>query len=361
MQLEDTIYVAGHTGLVGSAICRALQRQGFKNLLTASHAELDLTRQIQVEEFFAEHRPQHVFLCAAKVGGIKANSAYPADFIAQNLAIATNVIQTAHRFKTDKLLNLGSSCIFPRECPQPMKEEYLLTGPLEPTNEPYAVAKIAAIKLCSSCNRQYGTDFMSVMPSNLYGPNDSFDLETSHVLPALVRKFHLAKLVQKNDMEGIARDAAAFGPIPEGVQSDLGVREIKSSDARTIRFQSANEASPKVRLWGTGSPKREFLHVDDLAEGCLYQMQHHTASDIGEFINIGSGEDLSIADLARKTQEVTGFQGKVVWDSSMPDGTPRKLLDVSRMTSLGWHPCIKLKEGIRQTYEWYCRQMDKVV
>jgi GDP-L-fucose synthase len=362
MQLDDTIYVAGHTGLVGSAICRALERRGFANLLTAAHSELDLTRQSKVEDFFARHRPRHVFLCAAKVGGIKANATFPADFIAQNLAIAGNVIQAAHRFKARKLLNLGSSCIFPRLCPQPMKEEHLLTGPLEPTNEPYAVAKIAAIKLCRAFNLQYGTDFLSIMPANLYGPEDNFSLETSHVLPAMIRKFHLGRLVQDDDMESLSRDVALFGPLPQDFQHDLAIREARShsrGQSGTIAFEHVGRTRPRIRLWGSGQPRREFLHVDDLAEGGLNLMQHHSASEIGEFINIGSGQDLTIADLAGLIQDVVGFEGEVVWDSSMPDGTPRKLLDVSRMNSLGWQPHTSLQDGVRQTYQWYCQQLEK--
>ena len=304
MRPDQTIYVAGHRGLVGSALVRALERHGFTNLLRHTHAELDLTDRDAVDTFFAEQRPAYVFLAAAKVGGIVANDTYPADFIRDNLAIQLHVIDAAHRFGVEKLLFLGSSCIYPKLCPQPMKEEYLLTGALEPTNSAYAVAKIAGIEMCQAYRRQYGCHFISVMPTNLYGPGDNYDLETSHVLPALIRKFHEAQ----------------------------------------------EAGAPTVTIWGTGSPRREFLHADDLAGACLFLMDRYDESEI---INIGVGEDATIRELAERVAEATGFTGELLFDTSKPDGTPRKLLDVSRLTTLGWRAQIDLREGIRRTVEEY--------
>jgi GDP-L-fucose synthase len=304
MNFSDRIFVAGHRGLVGSAIVRRLRADGYRNLLCRTRQELDLADPAAVLEFFSAERPQYVFFAAAKVGGIWANNSYPAEFIRDNLQVALNVIDAAHRSSVEKLLFLGSSCIYPKFAPQPMKEEYLLTGELEPTNEPYAVAKIAGIKLCQSYNRQYGTRFISAMPTNLYGPGDNFDLRTSHVLPALLRKFHEA------------REAEA----------------------------------PHVEVWGSGTPRREFLHVDDLASACVFLMQRYASSEI---INVGTGEDVSIRELAELIADVVGYRGKIGFDASKPDGTPRKLLDVSRLSHLGWTHGIGLREGIEQTYAWY--------
>ncbi len=298
------IYVAGHRGLVGSAIVRRLEKEGFTNLVTRTHQELDLTRQSEVEAFFEKEKPAYVILAAAKVGGIYANDTYPADFIMKNLQIECNVIDAAYKNHVEKLLFLGSSCIYPRECPQPIKEEYLLSGYLEKTNEAYALAKIAGLKMCAFYNQQYGTDYISVMPCNLYGINDNFALENSHVLPALMRKFHEAKV--KNE--------------------------------------------PTVTVWGSGKPLREFLNVDDLADACLYLMDHYKGN---EFFNVGYGKEVTIMELAQMMKKVTGFQGEIVMDSSKPDGTPRKLTDISRLTALGWQPKIDLEEGLKQTYEWY--------
>ena len=303
MHKHSKIYVAGHRGLVGSAIVRKLQELGYENLVCKAHNEVDLMRQGEVEQFFDQERPEYVFLAAAKVGGILANSTYPANFIYNNLVIQTHVIHASYLFNVKKLLFLGSSCIYPKDCLQPMKEEYLLSGYLEPTNEPYAIAKIAGIKMCQFYNRQYDTHFISVMPTNLYGPNDNFDLETSHVLPALIKKFH----------------------------------ESKAKDRK------------EVEIWGTGKPRREFLHVDDLSDACVYLMKHYDESD---FINIGTGKDSSIRELAEIVAKVVGFEGNLRFDTSKPDGTPQKLLDVSRLKSLGWSPRISLKDGIKQTYEW---------
>jgi len=307
MQRESRIYVAGHRGLVGSAIVRRLMAGGYSNLITRTHAELDLTDQAAVEKFFRAEMPEYVFLAAAKVGGIHANNTYPAEFIYTNLAIETNIIHSAYLTAVRKLLFLGSSCIYPKHAPQPMNEEYLLTGPLEPTNEPYALAKIAGIKMCAAYNRQYGTDYLSVMPTNLYGLGDNYDLQNSHVLPALIRKMHEAKL--RGDQE--------------------------------------------VTVWGTGTPRREFLYCDDLADACVFLMENHAAADVGEFINIGVGTDLTIHELAGLVAQVVGFHGQVVFDTSKPDGTPQKLLDVSRITRLGWRAKTALKDGIALTFRDY--------
>jgi GDP-L-fucose synthase len=304
MDRNAKIFVAGHNGLVGSAIARALAAHGYVNLVLKRSRELDLRRQAAVEEFFATEKPDYVFLAAAKVGGILANDTYPADFIRDNLQIETNVIDASYRSGVKKLLFLGSSCIYPKFAPQPMREEHLLTGPLEPTNEWYAVAKIAGIKLCQAYRRQHGFSAISLMPTNLYGPGDNFDLDKSHVLPALMRKCHEAKL----------RGEAAF------------------------------------TVWGSGKARREFLHVDDLAEACLFLMDHY---DDPEIMNVGTGQDLTIREAAETVREVVGFPGELVFDATKPDGTPQKLLDVSRLHALGWHHRIELKDGLAQTYAWY--------
>jgi len=299
------IYVAGHRGLVGSALVRRLEKDGFTNIITRTHAELDLTRQADVEKFFEEEKPDYVILAAAKVGGIHANDTYPADFIMKNLQIECNVIDSAYKNGVSKLLFLGSSCIYPRECPQPIKEEYLLSDYLEKTNEGYALAKIAGLKMCAYYNKQYGTDYISVMPCNLYGINDNFELNNSHVLPALIRKFHEAKLA----------------------------------------------GAPTVTVWGSGKPLREFLNVDDLADACLYLMDNYSGND---FFNVGYGKEVTILELAQLVKKVTGFEGESVMDASKPDGTMRKLTDISRIKATGWEPKIDLETGIRQTYEWFC-------
>jgi GDP-L-fucose synthase len=304
MNKEAKIYVAGHRGLVGSAIVRKLQQEGYGNLLMATSKELDLREQAAVRAFFAAERPVYVFLAAARVGGILANNTYPADFIYQNLMIEANVIESARLSGVDKLLCLGSTCIYPKMAPQPLKEEYLLTGPLEPTNEWYAVAKIAGIKLCQAYQRQYGSKFISAMPTNLYGPEDNYDLDSSHVMPALIRKFHEAKVAN----------------------------------------------APAVTVWGSGKPLREFLHVDDCAAACLFLMQNYEGEDI---VNIGVGEDITIARLAEVVGEVVGYEGEIVYDSSKPDGTPRKLVDVTRINGLGWRASIGLEDGVKRTYQWY--------
>jgi len=301
MEKQAKIFVAGHRGLVGSAICKKLQEEGYTNLVLRTSAELDLRQQDAVAAFFASEKPEYVFVAAAKVGGIIANSTYPAEFLYQNLAIQNNIIHQSYVQGVKKLLFLGSSCIYPKLCPQPIKEEYLLSGPLEPTNDAYAIAKIAGIKMCDAYRQQYGCHFISAMPTNMYGPNDNFDLQNSHVLPALIRKMHTAKVT----------------------------------------------GQPTVTIWGTGTPKREFLHSDDLAAACLHLMLHF---DEPGPINIGTGEDLSIAELAQMVKEVVGFEGQLEFDTSKPDGTPRKLLDVSRIHALGWKHHIELRDGISDVY-----------
>ncbi|MFT9368699.1 GDP-L-fucose synthase family protein [Paenibacillus polymyxa] len=302
MELHSNIYVAGHNGLVGSAIVRALQKAGYRHIITRTSRELDLRNKEVVDHFFDTEPVDYVFLAAAKVGGILANNEYPADFIRDNLLIQTNVIDAAYRKNVSKLLFLGSTCIYPKFAPQPLREEYLLTGELEPTNEAYAVAKIAGITMCQSYNRQYGTRFISVMPTNLYGPGDNFDLQTSHVLPALIRKFHEAKLNQ----------------------------------------------SPTVEVWGSGTPRREFLHSDDLADACLFLMNNYEGNEI---VNIGVGEDISIRELAERVKNVVGYEGEITFNTSVPNGTPRKLVDVSRISGLGWSARISLEEGLRSVYQ----------
>lgn len=311
MDASARIYIAGHRGLAGGAIVRALQHQGYRNLLLKTHQELDLTNQEAVESFFAAEKPDYVFLAAAKVGGIHANNIYPAEFIRDNLAIQTNVIHSAWKHGTRKLAFLGSSCIYPKLAPQPMPESCLLTGPLESTNEWYAVAKIAGIKMCQAYRRQYGFDAISLMPTNLYGPGDNFHLENSHVMPALIRKFHEAKL--RGDSE--------------------------------------------VVMWGTGTPRREFLHVDDLGDACVFLMQNYSGED---FVNVGIGDDVTIRELAELIKRVVGFEGQIVQDLTKPDGTPRKLMDVSRLSALGWQAGISLEEGVKETYAWFLQQKDSL-
>jgi GDP-L-fucose synthase len=307
MNLQSKIYIAGHRGMAGSAIKRNLESRGYYNLLTRTRSELDLTNQQAVNNFFETQVPEYVFLAAAKVGGILANSTYPAEFIYENIMIEANVIHAAYTTGVKKLLFLGSSCIYPRLAPQPLKEEYLLTGELEVTNEAYAVAKIAGIRMCKHYNQQYGTNFISVMPTNLYGPNDNYDLETSHVMAALIRKFHEAKVNRE----------------------------------------------PQVIVWGTGTPRREFLHVDDMADACVYLMENYDAPDIGEFVNIGLGDDVTIRELAELIGDILGYSGEILYDTTKPDGTPQKLLDVSRLRELGWSARISLRDGIKQAYDWY--------
>ena len=304
MELNSKIYVAGHRGLVGSAIVRNLEAKGYTNIIYRTHEELDLTNQADVQAFFKEEQPEYVILAAAKVGGIHANNTYPADFIYDNLMIQNNVIKAAHDYKVKKLLFLGSTCIYPKMAPQPIREEYLLTGALEETNEAYAVAKIAGLEMCKFFKRQYGDNFISCMPTNLYGPNDNFDLKSSHVLPALIRKFHEAK--------------------------------VNGSDT--------------VEVWGTGTPLREFIYVDDMADACVFLMENY---DGEQHVNIGTGEEVSIRQLAETVKEVIGFDGELVFNTDMPDGTPRKLTTVDKLHGLGWKHNVSLNEGIRRAYEWF--------
>ncbi len=352
--------------MVGSAIIRKLLSSDYTNIICNYHKRpsnfnlnhnlcnfvpLNLICQSDVEIFFDQERPDYVFLAAAKVGGILANSIYKAEFMYDNLAIALNVINAAYKCKVKKLLNLGSSCIYPKLAPQPLKEEYLLTGALEPTNEPYAIAKIAAIKLCRYYNEQYGTNFISVMPTNLYGPNDNFDLKTAHVLPALIRKFHLAKLLKIGKYEEIEKDIQKR-PLSHNLDHDL-----------KHALEQIGITTDNVELWGSGEPFREFLYVDDLAEACIFLMQSFDSKDLDhDFLNIGTGMDIRIKDLAVHIKDITGFTGDIKYDILRPDGTPRKLLDISRITSLGWKANTSLLEGIRKTYEFYrnYREHDKI-
>lgn len=304
MNKDSKIYVAGHKGLVGSGIVRNLKNRGFNNIITRTHSELDLTNQEQVRRFFEEEKPEYVFLAAARVGGIHANNTYPADFIYENLMIQNNVIKSAHDFKVKKLLFLGSTCIYPKMAKQPIKEEYLLTGALEETNEAYAVAKIAGLEMCKFFKRQYGDNFISCMPTNLYGPNDNFDLKNSHVLPALIRKFHEAKM----------------------------------------------NNSETVEIWGTGTPLREFLYVDDMADACVFLMENYNGE---QHVNIGTGEEVSIRELAETVKDVVGFKGNLIFNTEMPDGTPRKLTTVEKLHGLGWKHKVSLNDGIKLAYEWF--------
>ncbi len=352
MEKDAKIYVAGHKGLAGSAIMLRLRELAYENIVMRTHKELDLTRQADVEEFFDKENPEYVFLAAAKVGGILANTTYKAEFIYDNIMIGGNVIHSAHRYGVKKLLNLGSSCIYPKLAPQPMKEDYLLTGTLEPTNEPYAIAKITAIKLCRYYNDRYRTNFISVMPTNLYGPNDNFNLETAHLLPALIRKFHLARLLKNKDFEGIKRDIHRH-LLGFGLETEVNA-EDKKSIRHIIKRLGITEDS--VMLWGSGEPYREFLYVNDLADACMFLMGNYNYKEIGEFVNVGTGEEINIKDLANLIKEIVSFDGKISHDFAKPDGTPRKLLDISRIRKLGWEPKVSLEAGIRQTYRWYVEQ-----
>lgn len=356
MKASDKIYIAGHRGLVGSAIVRKLKEKGYLNLAYKNSKELDLRRQSDTEEYFEEVKPDYAYLTAAKVGGILANNTYKAEFIYDNIMIAGNIIHAAYKYGTKKLLNLGSSCIYPKSAPQPMKEEYLLTGSLERTNEPYAIAKIAAIKLCRYYNEQYGTNFISVMPTNLYGPGDNFNLETAHVLPALIRKFHLAKLLKRRDFEGIRKEIERY---PLGFELGKEVN-IDDEESLTSALNSIGITGNFVVLWGSGEPYREFLYSDDLAGACVFMMENYDYSDIGEFVNIGTGEDIKIKELAHLVKNIVGFDGEIRHDLSKPDGTPRKLLDISRMKVFGWEPKTSLEEGIRKTYEVYILNSNSV-
>jgi hypothetical protein BACCOPRO_00695 len=353
---DDKIYVAGHRGLVGSAIMANLKRRGYTNVIGRTHAELDLLDPVAVAKFFDQERPVAVVLAAAHVGGIMANSKYRADFILQNLGIQQNVIGNAFRTGVKHLLFLGSTCIYPREAPQPIPEEALLTSPLEYTNEPYAIAKIAGLKMCESLNLQYGTDYVAVMPTNLYGPNDNFHLENSHVLPAMLRKVHLAKLLGEGRLDEVRADLAKR-PV-SGLGADATEEQIKA------RLADFGIYPNLVKLWGTGSPLREFLWSEDMADACVHILLNVSFKDIikdrkddirNTHINIGTGKELTIAQLAELVTDAVGFSGTIEWDSSKPDGTMRKLCSVDRLHSLGWHHTVELPEGVKRLYEWYKR------
>ena len=359
MEKNSKIYVAGNTGLVGSAIVRKLKKEGYNNLVFTPYPEYDLRNQKQVNNFFAKEKPEYVFLAAARVGGILANETYKADFIYDNMMIELNVIHAAYKYNVKKLLFLGSSCIYPKKCPQPMKEKYLLTGSLEETNEPYALAKISGLKMCDYYREQYGCDFISAMPTNLYGPNDNYNLETSHVLPALIRKMHLAKCLENNDFAAIRKDLKnlAFSVKkkydPNWTDKDImhllnsfGI-ELENSKLKT---QNSTLNSVSLTLWGSGSPYREFLHSDDLADALLFLMNNY--SDYGH-VNVGSGKDLTIKELAETIKEIVGFEGNLEWDTTKPDGTHRKLLDVSKLFATGWKNNIDIEQGIRELYYDY--------
>jgi len=340
LKVNKKIYIAGHTGMVGSAIYRKFISEGYKNLLTADYPGLDLTRQKETEDFFKVEKPEVVIVAAAKVGGILANNTYRAEFLYDNLMIQSNIIHASFKYGVKKLIFLGSSCIYPKLAPQPLKEEYLLSGYLENTNEPYAIAKVAGIKLCENYYRQYGCNFYSIMPTNMYGPNDNYDLQTSHVLPALIRKFHESKLSNAELVD-------------KSTLSSVDKSTLSSVDKSTLS---------SVEVWGTGTPRREFLYVDDLADAIFFLMNKIEAKDIYEqsitHLNIGTGEDLSIAELADLIKKIVGFKGEIVYDTTKPDGTPRKLLDVSRIHDLGWHHKTELEEGIRKAYEWFLKNQE---
>lgn len=359
MQTNSKIYVAGHKGLVGSAILENLRKKGYSNFVLRTFEELDLTRQESVEAFFAKEKPEYVFLAAAKVGGIMANNIYRGQFIFENLQIQNNIIHNAYVYGAKKLLFLGSSCIYPKDAPQPMFEDHLLTGELEYTNEPYAIAKIAGIKVCESYNLQYGTNFVSVMPTNLYGPNDNFHLKNSHVLPGMMRKMYLAHCLENKDMAAIRKDFARF---PEATLPP------ESTDESILNFLSGQGINADkdgivcLSLWGTGTPLREFLHVSDMADACVFVMENIDFEDLkpknsaeirNTHINIGSGKEVSIRQLAELVQNVTGFTGKLLFDSTKPDGTMRKLMDVSKLEKLGWKSKISLNEGVKAVFDTY--------
>ena len=349
MLKKSKIYVAGHRGLVGSNILKKLKEKGYNNFVLRTSKEVDLRRQLETEKLFEKERPEYVFLAAAKVGGILANNTYKAEFIYDNLTIATNIIHSSYKYGVKKLLNLGSSCIYPKLAPQPMKEEYLLTGYLEPTNEAYAVAKIAAIKLCRYYNEQYGTNYISVMPTNLYGPGDNYNLETAHVLPALIRKFHLARLLKEKNFDEIVKDINK-NHLGFGLDGKINLKDEKDI-TRTLKKLGITK--DYVVMWGSGNVNREFLYVDDLADACIFLMENYDYKDIGELINIGTGEDITLINVARMVKVIVGFDGEIKHDLTKPDGTPRKLLDVSRLFELGWRPKVSLEEGIKRSYEYY--------
>lgn len=361
MNKQSKIYIAGHTGLVGSALLRNLQSKGYSSFVVAGHKELDLTNQSAVNHFFEKEKPEYVFLAAARVGGIMANLRYRADFIYQNLMIQNNVVDAAYRNGVKKLLFLGSTCIYPKNAPQPIPENALLTSPLEYTNEPYAIAKIAGIKLCESYNIQYGTNYIAVMPANLYGPNDNFDLETSHVIPAIIRKIHLAYCLENDDRELLTADLNRR-PI-KGITGNADMEEIHN----TLSYFGIRKDS--VTLWGTGTPFREFLWSEEMADASVYIMEHVDFKDLcsqgdeirNTHINIGTGKENTIRSIAEQVKRVVGYRGNIVYDDSKPDGTERKLTDVTKLHSLGWHHHIEIEEGLGKLYKWYLQELKEYV
>ncbi|WP_375324229.1 GDP-L-fucose synthase family protein [Flagellimonas sp. GZD32] len=364
MKKSSKIYVAGHNGLVGSALVENLSLKGYNNLVTRSSKELDLRNPQEVSEFFAAEKPEYVFLAAAKVGGIVANNTYRGEFIYDNLMIQNNVVHQSYVHNVKKLLFLGSTCIYPKQCPQPMKEDYLLTDVLEYTNEPYAIAKIAGIKLCESYNLQYGTNFISVMPTNLYGPNDNFDLQKSHVLPALIRKMHLGKVLMANDWESVKAD---LNRLPIGSISGNNDKEEILDNLSQYGIFIDEKGEVTVEIWGSGKPMREFLWSKDMADACVFLMENRDFSDtfkIGEreirntHINIGTGVDISIKDLAKLIKDKIGFEGNLIFNSEKPDGTMKKLTDVSKLKGLGWKHRMSLDQGIEEIYHWYTNQFN---
>lgn len=352
MNKQDKIYLAGHTGLVGSALMRKLEAEGFENIITRDLSQLDLCSQTQVNEFFAKEKPDYVFLAAAKVGGIVANSTYPAEFIYQNIMIAANVIHASYTNGVKKLLNLGSSCIYPKLAPQPMKEDCLLTSELESTNEAYAIAKISAIKLCRYYNEQYGTNFISVMPTNQYGIGDNYNMQTAHLLPMLLRRFHLAKLLKQDDFQAIKADLKKY-KLGWSLDEKLNLDD-KNSIIKTL--EQIGAYPNKVVVWGDGSPYRELMLSNDLADACFYLMKNKDYKDIGELVNITDGTDIQLKVLIEMVKEIVGFEGEIIYDKTKPNGTPRKLMDATKIKALGWTPKVSLKDGIIKIYEYYSTQ-----
>lgn len=346
MEKNSKIYLSGHRGLVGSAIYRKLQEHGYTNIITRTHSELDLCNQQAVEEFFEKEKPEYVILAAAKVGGIMANSTYPAEFIYQNLMIGTNIVHASYKNGVKKLLNLGSSCIYPRLAPQPMKEDCLLTSELEKTNEAYALAKISIIKLCRYYNQQYGTNFISAMPTNQYGIGDNFNMETAHLLPMILRRFHLAKLLRNGDFEAIKKDVKRY-------KLGWGLDEKINDNNLEEILNQIGAYKDKVVLWGDGSVFREMMSSDDLADACVYLLENKDYSEVGELVNITKGDDIQLKDLFQLVKEIVGFDGEIVYDKTKPNGTPRKMMDATHIKELGWQPKIDLRQGITDFYNWY--------
>ncbi len=352
MEQKSRIYLAGHNGLVGSAIYRKLKENDYNNIIVSSSSDLDLTNQSAVDVFFAKEKPDYVILAAAKVGGIIANSTYPADFIYENLMIALNVINSSYKYKVSKLLNLGSSCIYPKNTHQPMKEDSLLTGELEKTNEAYSIAKIAAIKLCRYYNEQYGTNFISVMPTNQYGIGDNFNMETAHLLPMVIRRFHLAKLLRAKDFESIKRDLKRY-KLGWNLDNSIDYSDNKSIESTLAKIGAYNN---KVVLWGDGSVYRELMCSDDLADACIHIMENKNYKDIGELINITSGSDIKLRELFRIVKEIVGFEGDLEYDITKPNGMYRKLMDANKIKQIGWSPKINIEDGIKKFYKWYINE-----